>query len=249
MKSEFESRVAVVTGAASGIGLKVAQLLHEAGSKVYGLDLSEGEMGAFATFVKCDISSDESVKDAFNTIKTSTEVIDIIINNAGIGAAGSVEHASTEEWLKVLNVNVVGTSRVSAAALPFLRKSKVASITNTCSIAATAGLPNRAIYSASKGAVLSLTLSMAADFIKENIRVNCVNPGTADPPWVARLLEKAADPVAEKAALEARQPSGRLVSAEEVARSILFLASPHQSAITGASLAVDGGMQGLRLPK
>ena len=249
MKSEFESRVAVVTGAASGIGLKVAQLLHEAGSKVYGLDLSEGEMGAFATFVKCDISSDESVKDAFNTIKTSTEVIDIIINNAGIGAAGSVEHASTEEWLKVLNVNVVGTSRVSAAALPFLRKSKVASITNTCSIAATAGLPNRAIYSASKGAVLSLTLSMAADFIKENIRVNCVNPGTADTPWVARLLEKAADPVAEKAALEARQPSGRLVSAEEVARSILFLASPHQSAITGASLAVDGGMQGLRLPK
>ena len=249
MKSEFESRVAVVTGAASGIGLKVAQLLHEAGSKVYGLDLSEGEMGSFATFVKCDISSDESVKDAFNTIKTSTEVIDILINNAGIGAAGSVEHASTEEWLKVLNVNVVGTSRVSAAALPFLRKSKVASITNTCSIAATAGLPNRAIYSASKGAVLSLTLSMAADFIKENIRVNCVNPGTADTPWVARLLEKAADPVAEKAALEARQPSGRLVSAEEVARSILFLASPHQSAITGASLAVDGGMQGLRLPK
>ena len=249
MRSEFESRVAVVTGAASGIGLKVAQLLHEAGSKVYGLDLSKGEMGAFATFVKCDISSDESVKDAFNTIKTSTEVIDILINNAGIGAAGSVEHASTEEWLKVLNVNVVGTSRVSAAALPFLRKSKVASITNTCSIAATAGLPNRAIYSASKGAVLSLTLSMAADFIKENIRVNCVNPGTADTPWVARLLEKAADPVAEKAALEARQPSGRLVSAEEVARSILFLASPHQSAITGASLAVDGGMQGLRLPK
>jgi short-subunit dehydrogenase len=249
MSSEFESRIAVVTGAGSGIGLKVAELLHEAGSKVFGLDLSEGQMGSVATFVKCDISSDESVQQAFAQIKASTDVIDLLINNAGIGAAGSVEQATTEEWLKVLNVNVIGTSRVSAAALPFLRKSNAASITNTCSIAATAGLPNRAIYSASKGAVLSLTLAMAADFIKEKIRVNCVNPGTADTPWVARLLEKATDPVAEKAALEARQPSGRLVSAEEVARSILFLASPNQSAITGTALAVDGGMQGLRLPK
>jgi 2-keto-3-deoxy-L-fuconate dehydrogenase len=249
MRSEFESRIAVVTGAGSGIGLKVAELLHEAGSKVFGLDLSEGQMGSVATFVKCDISSDESVQQAFAQIKASTDVIDLLINNAGIGAAGSVEQATTEEWLKVLNVNVIGTSRVSAAALPFLRKSNAASITNTCSIAATAGLPNRAIYSASKGAVLSLTLAMAADFIKEKIRVNCVNPGTADTPWVARLLEKATDPVAEKAALEARQPSGRLVSAEEVARSILFLASPNQSAITGTALAVDGGMQGLRLPK
>jgi len=249
MSSEFESRIAVVTGAGSGIGLKVAELLHEAGSKVFGLDLSEGQMGSVATFVKCDISNDESVQQAFAQIKASTDVIDLLINNAGIGAAGSVEQATTEEWLKVLNVNVIGTSRVSAAALPFLRKSNAASITNTCSIAATAGLPNRAIYSASKGAVLSLTLAMAADFIKEKIRVNCVNPGTADTPWVARLLEKATDPVAEKAALEARQPSGRLVSAEEVARSILFLASPNQSAITGTALAVDGGMQGLRLPK
>jgi NAD(P)-dependent dehydrogenase (short-subunit alcohol dehydrogenase family) len=249
MSSEFESRIAVVTGAGSGIGLKVAELLHEAGSKVFGLDLSEGQMGSVATFVKCDISSDESVQQAFAQIKASTDVIDLLINNAGIGAAGSVEQATTEEWLKVLNVNVIGTSRVSAAALPFLRKSNAASITNTCSIAATAGLPNRAIYSASKGAVLSLTLAMAADFIKEKIRVNCVNPGTADTPWVARLLEKATDPVAEKAALEARQPSGRLVSAEEVARSILFLASPNQSAITGTALAVYVGMQGLRLPK
>ena len=100
---------------------------------------------------------------------------------------------------------------------------------------------------ASKGAVLSLTLAMAADHLREGIRVNCVNPGTADTPWIGRLLETAADPAAERAALEARQPSGRLVSAAEVADAILYLASPASSATTGIALAVDGGMQGLRL--
>lgn len=249
MTTEFTGKVAVVTGAGSGIGLRVAELLHEAGAKVFGVDIAEGAMASVATFIQCDIGNDEAVEAAFAKIKSSTNVIDILINNAGIGAAGSVETAKTDEWIKVLNINVIGLSRVSAAALPLLRASKTPSITNTCSIAATAGLPNRAIYSATKGAVLSLTLSMAADFIKENIRVNCVNPGTADTPWVSRLLAAAKDPIAEKAALEARQPMGRLVSADEVARTILFLASPLQSAITGTSIAVDGGMQGLRLPK
>ena len=116
---------------------------------------------------------------------------------------------------------------------------------NTCSIAATAGLPDRAVYSASKGAVLSLTLAMAADHLREGIRVNCVNPGTADTPWVARLLDSAADPAAERAALEARQPSGRLVTADEVAAAVLYLAGPQAGATTGTSLAVDGGMAGL----
>jgi NAD(P)-dependent dehydrogenase (short-subunit alcohol dehydrogenase family) len=130
-----------------------------------------------------------------------------------------------------------------------LRKSKAASITNVCSVAATAGIPKRALYSATKGAVLSLTLAMANDHIAEGIRVNCVNPGTADTPWVQRLLAQAADPEAERKALEARQPMGRLVSAEEVARALCYLASPLQGSTTGTSLAVDGGMQGLRIPK
>jgi 2-keto-3-deoxy-L-fuconate dehydrogenase len=95
---------------------------------------------------------------------------------------------------------------------------------------------------------MSLTLAMAADFVKQGIRVNCVNPGTADTPWVARLLAAASDPVAERKALEARQPMGRLVSADEVANAILYLASPQQSSTTGTVLAVDGGMDGLRLP-
>ena len=173
--------------------------------------------------------------------------IDIVINNAGIGAQGTVEANDDEEWHRVLDVNVLGIVRVTRAALPHLRESKAASVVNTCSIAATAGLPQRALYSASKGAVYSLTLAMAADHLREGIRVNCVNPGTADTPWVGRLLDSADNPEAERAALSARQPSGRLVSADEVAAAIAYLASPAASAVSGTSIAVDGGMQGLRL--
>jgi NAD(P)-dependent dehydrogenase (short-subunit alcohol dehydrogenase family) len=206
-------------------------------------------MAPFASFISCDIGDSASVKSAFATLSSKADRIDILANNAGVGATGTVEDATDEDWQRVLNINVVGTSRVTAAALPLLRKSKVASIVNTCSIAATAGLPKRAIYSASKGAIMSLTLAMAADHVKEGIRVNCVNPGTADTPWVARLLAQANDPSAERAALEARQPMGRLVSASEVASAISYLASPRQASTTGTILAVDGGMQGLRLPK
>ena len=137
--------------------------------------------------------------------------------------------------------------RVARAALPFLRESSSAAIVNTCSVAATAGIPNRALYSASKGAVMSLTLAMAADHVREGIRVNCVCPGTADTPWIGRLLDAADDPDAERAALEARQPMGRLVSADEVAEAIVHLAT--SSGTTGTALFVDGGMQGLRLRK
>jgi NAD(P)-dependent dehydrogenase (short-subunit alcohol dehydrogenase family) len=172
-----------------------------------------------------------------------------VVNNAGIGAQGTVEDNDDAEWAHVFDVNVQGMVRVSRAALPYLRESSHAAIVNTCSIAATAGLPQRALYSATKGAVLSLTLAMAADHVREGIRVNCVNPGTADTPWIGRLLAKAADPAAERAALEARQPTGRLVSADEVAGAIAYLASPLSSGTTGTALAVDCGMQGLRLRK
>jgi NAD(P)-dependent dehydrogenase (short-subunit alcohol dehydrogenase family) len=148
-----------------------------------------------------------------------------------------------------MNINVVGIVRTSRFALPLLRKSKCAAIVNVCSVAATAGIPKRALYSATKGAVLSLTMAMANDYVAEGIRVNCVNPGTADTPWVQRLLAQAADPVAERKALEARQPLGRLVSADEVARALCYLASPLQGSTTATSLAVDGGMQGLRIPR
>ena len=171
--------------------------------------------------------------------------LDVLINNAGVGAQGTVEDNDDDEWRRVFDVNVVGMVRVARAALPHLRESSSAAIVNTCSVAATAGIPQRALYSASKGAVMSLTLAMAADHVREGIRVNCVCPGTADTPWIGRLLEAADDPDAERAALEARQPMGRLVSANEVAEAIVHLAL--NSGTTGTALFVDGGMQGLRL--
>jgi NAD(P)-dependent dehydrogenase (short-subunit alcohol dehydrogenase family) len=249
MKSEFDGLTALVTGAGSGIGLAVAQNFFESGAKVYGFDLQEGSMRPFAHFIKCDIGEPRSVNKAFTELAEQTSIIDILANNAGVGAIGTVEDLDEDEWQKILSINVLGTSRVSAAAMPMLRRSNFPTIVNTCSIAATAGLPGRAIYSASKGAIMSLTLAMAADHVKEGIRINCVNPGTTDTPWVERLLSQAQDPVAERAALEARQPMGRLVSAQEVASAIAYLASPRQASTTGTILAVDGGMQGLRLPR
>lgn len=244
-ESEFHGLTAVVTGAGSGIGLATARLLKARGAVVFGFDISEGEMSGTATWVKCDVGDAVSVVEAFAHLSH----LDVLINNAAIGAVGSIEVAPDDEWLKVLNINVVGIARVSRNALPLLRNSKCAAIVNICSVAATAGIPNRAIYSASKGAVLSLTMAMANDHLADGIRVNCVNPGTADTPWVQRILSQASDPAAERQALEARQPMGRLVSAQEVANAICYLASPMQASTTATSIAIDGGMQGLRVPK
>jgi NAD(P)-dependent dehydrogenase (short-subunit alcohol dehydrogenase family) len=122
-------------------------------------------------------------------------------------------------------------------------------IVNVCSVAAAIGIPKRAVYSASKGALESLTRSMASDFLSEGIRVNGVNPGTADTPWVQRLLDQTSDPEGERRRLEARQPIGRLVSAKEVAHAILYLASPISLSTTGTILAVDGGMASLQVPR
>ena len=246
MTADFTGLVAIVTGAGSGIGLATARRLDAAGARVFGLDINRGDMDGIAEWISCDVGSTESVETAFSRLAEQTDVIDVLVNNAGIGAVGGVEEADDQTWAAVLNINVTGIARVSRSALPLLRRSRVPAIVNTCSVAATVGLPSRAVYSASKGAVLALTRAMAADLVSERVRVNCVNPGTADTPWVSRLLDQAPDPAAERTALEQRQPSGRLVTADEVARAICFLASPDQSAVTGTSLAVDGGMDALQ---
>jgi NAD(P)-dependent dehydrogenase (short-subunit alcohol dehydrogenase family) len=249
INDEFSGLTAIITGAGSGIGLEVARGLKARGATVFGFDINEGEMAPVATFIRCDIGNGQSVTDAFTEFSKQSKQLDILINNAGIGSLTTVEHESDEIWEKVLNVNVIGTARVSRSAIPLLRKSKHPAIVNTASIAATDGIPNRAAYSASKGAVLTLTLAMATDHIKDKIRVNAVNPATTDTPWVQRLLNQSEDATAARDALEARQPMGRLVSPAEIASAIIFLASPLQASVTGTTINIDGGMHSLRIPK
>ena len=245
--NEFEGLTAIVTGGASGIGNATALLLHSRGAKVAVLDLNiEGLADGLTGFV-ADVSSRESVDAAIAAVAEWAGGIDIVINNAGISAIGTVEENSDAEWSRVFNINVFGVARVSAAAIPWLRKSEHASIVNVCSVAALNGLPSRAVYGSTKGAVLALTFSMATDYVREGIRVNCVSPGTADTPFVSGYLKKAADPIAERAALDARQPIGRMVTPEEIAFSIAYLASPLASSTTGTALDVDGGLTRLRV--
>ena len=248
--SDFTDLVAVVTGGASGIGAATAKLLVERGARVAVLDrdVADVDSTAFAA-VPCDVTSTAAVDAAISDVVSRLGGIDILVNNAGIGAVGDVTENGDDEWHRVLDVNVVGIARVTRAAMPHLRESPHAAIVNTCSVVATVGVPQRAVYAASKGAVAALTLAMAADHVADGVRVNAVTPGTADTPWVERLLEQSGDAAAAAEALRARQPMGRLVTADEVAYAIAYLASPMSGSTTGTILSVDGGMSGLRLPR
>jgi 2-keto-3-deoxy-L-fuconate dehydrogenase len=246
---DFTGLRAVVTGGASGIGAATAEQLLQRGAQVTVLDR---EPSAHPTvdvaYATCDIADREQVEARIAEAAAAMGGIDILVNNAGIGAAGDVAANDDDEWRRVLDVNVVGPARVTAAALPHLRASAQAAVVNVSSVVAVVGVPSRVLYSASKGAVLAMTLAMAADHVRDGIRVNAVLPGTADTPWVGRLLAAADDPDAAAAALRDRQPMGRLVSAPEVAFAICYLASPLAGSTTGTALGVDGGMGTLRLP-
>jgi NAD(P)-dependent dehydrogenase (short-subunit alcohol dehydrogenase family) len=210
---EFDGLVALVTGGASGIGAATVTLLDSRGARVAILDRDTDGVHPHALAVRCDVTDRAAVDESVASVAGHFGALDVVINNAGIGASGDVSENADEEWHHVLDVNVTGIARVTRAALPYLRRSPRAAVVNTCSVVAFTGLRSRALYSASKGAVAALTLAMAADHVHVGIRVNAVAPGTVDTPWVRRLLEASADPAATAAALRARQPLGRLVTA------------------------------------
>ena len=247
MTEEFSGLVAVITGGASGIGAATADLLRRRGAQVSILDrdITNAPDGVLA--IAADVTDAATIEHAISSVVAQLGSLDIVVNNAGIGANGDISANGDEEWARVFDVNVTSVARVTRAALPHLRRSAHASVVNTCSAVAFVGVRQRALYSASKGAVLALTMAMAADHVRDGIRVNAVAPGTADTAWVQRLLDAAEDPAAAADALRGRQPLGRLVTAEEVAHAIASLASPLAGATTGAILRVDGGMTSLRL--
>lgn len=243
---EFDGLVAVITGGAGGIGIATANYLLARGAIIASIDISASSNTKCLSKL-CDITRDPEVIKAVNEIASELGGIDILINNAGTGAGGNVTENSDSEWMHLLDVNLLGAVRVSRAAIPFLRNSASPSIVNTCSVVADVGLPNRALYSASKGALEALTRSMAADLMSDGIRVNAVSPGTADTPWVDRIVAASEDPISMRAGLVARQPMKRLISAQEVAHAIAYLASPLSGSTTGTVLPVDAGLHSLRI--
>ena len=244
---ELSGLVALVTGGASGIGAATAARLRALGASVAVLDLDVDDSPEGTLGVRVDVTDEAAVAAAVATVVAQLGRLDVVVNNAGIGAQGTVEANDLAEWRRVLDVNLLGMVRVSRAALPHLRRSPSAVIVNTASVAAEVGLPERVLYSASKGALVAASRAMAADLVDDGVRVCWANPGTADTPWVSRLLDRAGDPDAERAALEARQPHGRLVDADEVAAAIAYLACPSAGSTTGVGLTLDGGLTGVRL--
>ncbi len=236
----------IVTGGGAGIGLAVARHFVSQGARVAALDIDVSAVGDSIIPLVCDVADDASVVAAVAQAAEHMGGVDVVVNNAGIGAAGDVAANPDEVWHRLYDVNVVGVARVTRAALVHLRRSEHPVIVNMSSIVATAGLPDRAAYSATKGAVQALTMAMAMDHATEGIRVNCVNPSTVDTPWVRRLIETADDPAAMAGSLANRQPTGRLIDPEEVAAAVAFLARPGSPGLTGVSLPVDGGMSSLR---
>jgi NAD(P)-dependent dehydrogenase (short-subunit alcohol dehydrogenase family) len=230
------NRVVVVTGSAGGIGAAIVDRLRAGGDEVVGLDLVDG----------FDVSDPGACDDASRRILAEHGRIDVLCNNAGIAAVGDVVTATPDDWQRVFAVNVFGTAHLSRAVLPAMRTAGRGAVVNTCSVAAVVGLVERAVYSASKGAVLALTKAMAADEVAHGIRVNCVCPGTVQSPWVERLVAATDDPDAAFAALRSRQPLGRLVSCEEVAEAVHYLASD-ACFTTGAEWLLDGGITGVRI--
>lgn len=243
------NRRILVTGAASGIGAACVDAFVGHGDAVAALDREAvpDESGATVA-VRADVADQEAVDTAVLRAVAALGGLDVVVNCAGIGAVGSVTENDDDEWRRVLDVNVLGIVRVARATWEHLRHGDAPAVVNVGSIAGHAGLPLRAAYTASKGAVHALTLAMAADGVADGIRVNAVAPGTADTPWVGRLLDAAPDPDAARAQLEQRQPMGRLARPAEIAAAVRYLASPEAAFTTGTILDVDGGMHGLRLP-
>lgn len=247
--TDFDGLAALVTGGGSGIGATTAATLRDRGARVAVLDLDPTRAPEGCLTFVADVTDDVAVRA---TVAAATEALgglDVLVNDAGVGAIGDVGANDDDEWRRVLDVNLLGAVRVSRATLPILRRSAAPAIVNVSSIVAMIGVPNRALYSATKGALYALTLAMAADHVRDGIRVNAVAPGTTDTPWIGRLLEASGDVATERAALEARQAIGRLVTPQEVAHAIAYLASPLAGSTTGTVLGVDGGMGSLRLPR
>ena len=247
-----KGKVALVTGAALGLGRACALLLAREGAKVVGTALKQDEgaglvqeikaSGGEATFVRHDVASSDDWKNAIETATRKYGDLDIVVNNAGVALSASVEDTTLEQWRWLMSINLDGVFLGTQLAIAVM-KEKGGSIINLSSIEGLIGDPNLAAYNASKGAVRLLTKSCALHCAKSGyrIRVNSVHPGYIWTPMVEAFLAAQADPATAKIALEAMHPVGHLGEPNDIAYGVLYLASDESKFVTGAELVIDGG--------
>lgn len=249
MLFSLSNKKAAITGSGSGIGLAIAQVFARQGAEVYILDWNEAAAqevansiiaeGGKASAHACDVSNQAQIVEIFQKIGP----LDILVNNAGIAHIGTAESTSEADFDRVMNVNVKGVYNCLHAAIPLMKEKGGGVILNMASIAATIGIPDRFAYSTAKGAVLTMTLSTAKDYLKHNIRCNCISPARVHTPFVDGFLAKnypgQETEMYEK--LAKTQPIGRMAKPIEVAYLALFLCSDEAGFITGCDYPLDGG--------
>ena len=248
----FHEKVVLITGAGVGIGRAAALRFGKEGAKVainsltaaHGLETLRllQEAGGQGVYVQGDVSKDADARRMVQETVKAFGRLNILVNNAGIVIPGRVDNLSEEDWDRTVAVNLKGVFLVSRYSIPEMRKTGGGVIVHNASVVAVKGVKDRAAYTASKGGVWALTKAMAADYIAENIRVNCVCPGTIYTPSLERRIQAFPDPEKARADFIARQPMGRLVKDEEIAAAILFAASDEAGFMNGATITIDGGM-------
>jgi 2-keto-3-deoxy-L-fuconate dehydrogenase len=249
---QLDGKIAIITGAGSGIGQAIATLFAREGARVVIADIKPSaaeettssirQAGNQAIALHVDVTNDWDVQAMVESTIAAFGRVDILCNNAGIGHSGSIVECTEEHWDAVMAVNVKGIYLCMHHVLPHMLAEKEGSIINIASVLGLVGVPKRAVYSASKGAVIALTRQVAIEYARENIRANCICPTTVETPLVTRLLAKQADPESARQELLERQPVGRLGRPDEIAHAALYLASPQASFMTGSLLVIDGGM-------
>ncbi len=249
---KLSGKVAIVTGAAAGIGAASAVLFAQEGAAVVVTDIdAEGvqrtarniqEQGAQTVALAADVSRSADVQQVVNLAIERFGRIDILFNNAGIVPVGRIDKTSEAQWDLAMAINVKSIYLFTHAVIPHFRQQGGGVILNTASATALRAVPDRACYTATKAAVIGLTKSMALDYVRQNIRVNCLCPGTIDTPSLRQRIDAFDNPVEARQQFIARQPMGRFGTSAEIAAAALYLVSDESSFITGAALAIDGGL-------